>query len=270
MKQSDALFLGQPDVLQADLRVQSITCLDELDSGSINIANISGGNPTYEYSINGGPFQPSPGFNNLTEGEYNFIVRDAKNCRISFQAFVDGPPEVGVELGDDLTIFLGDSLELVPSFKGENLVFSWFEGSQSVGGDQTALPVKPLFSGVYTVEVFDSVQLCRARDEIRIVVDKTRRFFAPNAFSPNGDSNNDLFMVYGGQDVELVETMRVFDRYGNLMYEAFDFYPGDESSGWDGSFQGQVLSSGVYVYFAEVRFIDQRTEVFKGEVSLIK
>ena len=267
---TDALFLAQPEALQADLQVRSITCLDELDSGAISIVDISGGNPGYEYSVNGGPFQSSPNFSSLTEGEYDLIVRDAKNCRISFQGFVNGPPEVDVELGGDLTLFLGDSLDLVPSYKGENLVFSWFEGSRQVGGDQTALPVKPLFSGIYTVEVFDSVQLCRARDEIRITVDKTRRFFAPNAFSPNGDSNNDQFMVYGGQDVELVETMRIFDRYGNLMYEAFDFYPGDESSGWDGSFQGQVLSTGVYIYFAEVRFIDQRTEVFKGEVSLLK
>ena len=267
---TDALFLGQPEALQADLIVRSITCLDELDSGSISIANISGGSPAYEYSVNGGPFQSSVNFNNLTEGEYNFIVRDAENCRITFQAFVEGPPEVDVELGEDLTINLGDSLDLVPSYKGDNLVFSWFEGSQAIGGDQTALPVKPLSSGVYTVEVFDSTNLCRARDEIRIVVDKTRRFFAPNAFSPNEDGINDHFMVYGGQDVELVETMRIFDRYGNLMYEAFNFYPGDDSAGWDGTFQGQVLSSGVYVYLAEVRFIDQRKEVFKGEISLLK
>ncbi len=267
---SDVLSLRQPEPLEADLEVSSITCQDELDGGSIRVTMTGGGTPDYEYSIDGQAFQSNPNFFGLTEGAYAISVKDIRSCQTSLEASVEGPPEVSVDLGNDLAIFLGDSLELAPYFEGQNLTFSWFVNGEPFTNGPLSVHVKPFATANYAVEILDTLNQCRARDDVRIVVDKKRRFFAPTAFSPNGDNNNDRFLVFGGQDVEQIKTFRVFDRYGNLMHEAFNFYPGDEAMGWDGTFKGQVLPTGVYVYFAEVLFIDRREEVFKGEIALIR
>ena len=49
-----------------------------------------------------------------------------------------------------------------------------------------------------------------------------------------------------------------------------NFSPGDEMFGWDGTWRGKEADSGVYVFLAEVKFIDGKTEMFKGDVTLIR
>ncbi|HRD82001.1 MAG TPA: gliding motility-associated C-terminal domain-containing protein, partial [Saprospiraceae bacterium] len=64
-------------------------------------------------------------------------------------------------------------------------------------------------------------------------MDQRIRLFAPNAFSPNDDGINDVFMLFGGNGVERVAMLRIFDRWGNMMFEARDFLPGDPQFGWN-------------------------------------
>jgi gliding motility-associated-like protein len=111
---------------------------------------------------------------------------------------------------------------------------------------------------------------CIATDSVRIAVIKNRPVYIPNAFSPNNDGPNDLFTVYAGPAVESVQSLRVFDRWGNLVFERGEFAPNDESMGWDGRFDGRLMNGGVFVYFAEVRFIDGLVVNFKGDVTLVR
>lgn len=67
----------------------------------------------------------------------------------------------------------------------------------------------------------------------------------PQAFSPNGDGENDEFKIYFGNLPCAVETFKIFNRWGQ---QVFEFEKGDELS-WDGKLKGQYCSPGVYVYF---------------------
>ena len=60
---------------------------------------------------------------------------------------------------------------------------------------------------------------CVTEDEVIIYVNNKRRIFIPNAFSPNGDGQNDLFIIYGGLGVEEIENFQIFSRWGDLVFE---------------------------------------------------
>ena len=81
--------------------------------------------------------------------------------------------------------------------------------------------------------------------------------FAPNAFTPNGDGTNDLFTLLADGEEELVEvlTLKVFSRWGELVYEGTGPL---SSTGWDGRYNGKECASDVYAWVAEVEFLTGR------------
>ncbi|MEL6943530.1 MAG: gliding motility-associated C-terminal domain-containing protein [Bacteroidota bacterium] len=111
---------------------------------------------------------------------------------------------------------------------------------------------------------------CRASDVLNYYIDREYEMFIPNAFSPDGDGANDLFILYGGNKVKNVEALRIFDRWGRVLFEREDFIPNSPQFGWDGRFNNSPVSSGVYIYFAEVEFIDGEVKLFKGDVAVMR
>jgi gliding motility-associated-like protein len=94
--------------------------------------------------------------------------------------------------------------------------------------------------------------------------------FIPNAFSPNGDGQNDFFTLYGGQfSATKIRTMRVYTRWGEMVFEKENFDM-DNLSGWDGSIKGRAPIPGVYVYWIEIEQLGGRTKTYKGDVTLIR
>ena len=87
----------------------------------------------------------------------------------------------------------------------------------------------------------------------------------PNAFSPNGDGNNDIFRVLGLNVAEL--EVQIYDRWG---VQVFEYKTSDLLEGWDGKFKDSDCELGVYVYYAKVTFVDGSEEFTKGNVTLIR
>jgi gliding motility-associated-like protein len=88
-------------------------------------------------------------------------------------------------------------------------------------------------------------------------------FFIPNAFSPNGDGENDLLRVRGLIVKELL--LRVFDRWGELVFETTD-----RDGTWDGTYKGKKLDPDVYDYYLKVTCIDEQVSIVKGNITLIR
>ena len=96
---------------------------------------------------------------------------------------------------------------------------------------------------------------------ILIVEDGT--VFIPNAFTPNGDGMNDVFNIFGTGIRNY--TLSIFDRIGELVYE------GDESSaGWDATFHGQPVNTGVFFYVAFITYDDGTKANKKGDVTVVR
>jgi gliding motility-associated-like protein len=88
-------------------------------------------------------------------------------------------------------------------------------------------------------------------------------FFIPNAFTPNGDGNNDELTVRGLIVKELL--FRVFDRWGEMVFETKQ-----REGAWDGTFKGKKLDPDVYDYYLKVICIDNVESIVKGNVTLIR
>jgi len=118
--------------------------------------------------------------------------------------------------------------------------------------------------------VFD-VNGCQASDDLTILIRKNRRVYIPTAFSPNGDGTNDIFYIFGDErQIVKIKKFLIFNRWGEILHEAVDVLPNDLTKGWDGNFKNQRMNPGVFVYFAEVEFIDGLVELYKGDVTLMK
>ena len=95
------------------------------------------------------------------------------------------------------------------------------------------------------------------------VIPPDKGAIVPMAFSPNGDGNNDFLFVYGGQIERL--SLDVYDRWGEKVFSTTS-----QDNGWDGTFKGKEVSSGVYVYKLKAVFLDGDTENKTGNITLVR
>ena len=110
---------------------------------------------------------------------------------------------------------------------------------------------------------------CRAADSVKITVEKPRNIYVPTGFTPNNDRVNDKLTVRG-RNGTFIDIFRVYDRWGELVYEARTFKINDENAGWNGTFKGQELMTGKFVWYIEATYIDGAKEILKGHTTLIR
>lgn len=90
--------------------------------------------------------------------------------------------------------------------------------------------------------------------------------FIPNAFSPNDDGINDSFRLYGGEGLISIESLSIFDRWGNRLYQQTE----GEQFEWDGGNARNELNTGIYVYMIELILNDGRRKVLSGDFLIVK
>lgn len=111
---------------------------------------------------------------------------------------------------------------------------------------------------------------CIATDDIEIEpYCNADGIFVPNTFSPNGDGRNDIFFPMG-RGVSAIKSFRVFNRWGEMVFERSNLFANDPTAGWDGTFKGRTLSPDVYVYILVVLCYNNEILELKGNVTLLK
>jgi len=68
----------------------------------------------------------------------------------------------------------------------------------------------------------------------------------------------------------MVQLFQIFDRWGQRIYERRDVPANAAEFGWDGTYRGEAVNQGTYLWFAEVRFPDGRVDVYRGQTNLIR
>ncbi|KAA2240478.1 PKD domain-containing protein [Chitinophaga agrisoli] len=111
---------------------------------------------------------------------------------------------------------------------------------------------------------------CVSIDDVNIkLVCLSSSVFLPNTFSPNGDGQNDIFYIRG-RGVKNVKVFRIFNRWGELVFERNDINTEDISTGWDGRYKGVLLNPDVFIYYAEMMCDTNETYTLKGNVTLLR
>ncbi len=227
----------------------------------------------YEWSpASAGIFSP---FDSVTKilpaSSTTYSVRVSDECysdSASISIVVKALPDFSIT--PDTSIYLGEQARLYIKAAPDVDSFIWFPASILAPGSDphdSILFARP-DSSTYVFIFVRNIDGCRGVDSLYITI--LDGFVAiPNAFSPNGDGLNDHFFLISRGSVT-VNVFQIYNRWGELVYSYSG--PGDQSSGWDGSFRGKAQDPGNYTYVYEVVTDDASKQVYrgKGSVQLIR
>jgi gliding motility-associated-like protein len=264
--------VAPPDIPSAvRLNVQPVRCYGE-KNGSIEIADVLGGQEPLMFSIQDAPYSDVQRYDALPAGDYTLRIQTADACLFDTLVAVTTPDDWILQLGQDTSLELGQAL---PLWRSDQISDAARIASFDIQPDSLrthllcdTCPFRPLRSFAYALTARDS-NGCTAADEKMVIVSKPYRVFIPSAFAPDSDRSNALLTVQGGSDVVAIERFSVFNRWGNLMYEARQLPP-DSATGWDGSYNGKKVDPGVFICRAEVLFLNGEKEVYTQSVTMVR
>lgn len=270
---TNSFTLQAPPELTILFEGESPVCFGD-QNGRLIVTNIVGGAGPFALSLDGNPQQTTGTFpvtfNGLGSGPHLIEVEDANGCVSDVQAPVPAPQELSVNLGPDTTLRLGDSMLVQALLNFSDIEsFEWQPTQFLANPDTLATMSFPLNSIRYRLVVTSSTG-CEATDDLLITVNREKHVYIPNIIYPNSDGSNNILTVYAGQEVTQVRSMQIYDRWGELLFENRNFQPNDEFFGWEGRAKGQDVNPGVYVYVVEVEYVNGETEIFAGDVTVIR
>lgn len=177
-------------------------------------------------------------------------------------------------LGPD-SVVIGTGTQLFADISGIIDSISWTPDASLSCNDCRDPFASPDVTTTYTATIYYSENgvVCTQTDVITVyVVDQCPEdlLYVPSGFSPNQDGNNDRLYVRG-VGIQTVNFFRVFDRWGNLVFESLNTDANDASVGWDGTDNGgKRYNPGVFVYVTEVVCSNGNVLTKTGNVTLIK
>ncbi|PHI20809.1 hypothetical protein CEQ90_05455 [Lewinellaceae bacterium SD302] len=223
-------------------------------------------------SINGAAGLQLDSLGGLAAGRYAVSITDTLGCTSDWDIVIDAPTGFQLLLPEDTIIRLGEELQINGRLFSieESLVDLQWSPLDYLTCDTCLITSSlPTESITYQLLAIDPLG-CSRLDSIRISVDKQSRIYVPSAFSPNGDGVNDVFFLNFGPEIEAVEIMQIYERWGGLVYEREDFPPNDPAYGWDGRIGGKTMDPNVFVWHVRVRLLDGRTLDMSGDLTLIR
>ena len=266
-----ALVIEDQDVpTAADIEIFTPECFGE--EGSIAISTVFGGEAPYVYSVDGGvTFYNQNIFAGLAPGNVSVMVQDAEGCLYEEQVYIPGVTELLVSVLPEVEISLGETYQInatvnIPDFLLDTILWT---PDQTLSCADCLNPLAfPFETTTYQIIVTNE-NGCPAVAEILVRVDKDRKIFIPNAFSPNADGTNDRFMIYAKEGlVTRISNFQVFNRWGGKVFGVTDALPNDPAFAWDGTMKGETVNPSVFIYFAEIEFIDGEIIMYKGDVTV--
>lgn len=247
---------------------------DDLFAGEITL-NTNGGTPPYAYQIDGSEWYTHDDWlEGLYPGDvYNLSIIDANECQLDLEWIMPVVYEDGMAaLSDQLEWPLGITAEVpIQYYLTPNLIdeISW--NSTQLNCNDCLYPtfyaVSPEQLTLEITDIFGCQQLLSTQVEVIDRVD----VFIPNAFSPNGDENNDLWNIFGNPlQIARIEQLLIFDRWGNHLFQADDWPINSSRHGWDGTYRGKHMDVGVYAYSITFRLVNGEYRTVGGDVLLMR
>lgn len=267
---SDSLINLQDNRVLLD-SIQFVTQFNCGDpTANLNITEIFGGTPMFEIRVND---QIVSGVNNaIPDGISTIQIIDSAGCSLDTlvevmlieplevnglqDLTIDWPSEVNLEI---LTNRLDEEIDRIlwtpaTEFNCQNCFVQNFT-------PQNALDVE-----VIVDDIFGCQEVINFRIDLNMMIN----IFFPNVFSPNRGNDNSIFYGFGQDNqINQVNSMHIYDRYGNLVFFNENFSLNLPDEGWDGQFKNRSAETGVYTYIAFVELSNGDIRRFVGDVTLI-
>ncbi|MBT8191176.1 MAG: gliding motility-associated C-terminal domain-containing protein, partial [Bacteroidia bacterium] len=248
--------------------------------GIISIANATGGDGLYEYSIdNGQSWTNDNSFTGLADGEYTVVMQDGRGCTFEQSGLIiQQSSPMGLNAGEDTTVDYGDAyynLQVSITADPADIVnVIWQEDGiticEGTPDECFYIQVDPVEINTYCVTLTD-LYGCEYTDCVVLEEELDADVYIPNIFDPTAVDNNNRFYVQSGEYVTTVNEMRVYDRWGSLIFEGEpDHAPNLPEYGWDGRINGEKVREGIYMYFIRTTDILGQEKKHSGDVMLIR
>jgi gliding motility-associated-like protein len=260
---TNSIEVTQPTALTIETGKTDPTCYGYTDG--IAWVSVNGGSPNYTYNWNGTP-GPEQAID-IAAGVYVMNAVDSNGCEIVDTIELIDPPTTAIEiLPDSSLIPLGGQIRLntaIITSANASVTYFWEPLDGLSCYDCPSPTANPLYTTTYTVEMTDANGCKTSAEAVVDVNDKTKLYYIPNAFSPNGDGYNDVFYVYGKAITNI--KLLIFDRWGAQVFESNDL-----GFGWDGLYKGSDAQSSVFVYYVELYFENGDRVEEKGSITLLR
>lgn len=235
--------------------VSNVSCYGEKD-GKI-LLNVQGGIAPYSYQINSNLYNTNL-INNLNPGEYNIFVSDLNNCKSDTTVIISEPSPLNVSVVVSNPTCIGNDNGVIElGVSGGSYPYNYI-----VNGIKYEYPIiANLSQGSYFITVMDN-NSCEYKLTNIILSDYQEDCIRiPNAFTPNDDGINDLWVI---ENIELFPDaiVQVFNRWGQLLFETKD-----PSISWDGKFNNKLLPTGTYIYIIA---INNNDKTYTGTVTIVR
>lgn len=239
------------------------------------VLSAGGGVPPYTYSVDGVNYFDRNGFGRLNEGEYYTLrIRDAVGCEMEQPNFFYPtatrrparlpnfvPQEVAGSSVVEAEYFV--PLDQITAYRWHPA--DLFDCPTCPNPTVSAPSSQPISLAI------DNIYGCTDSLVTFVAVDGRIPVYVPNIFTPNGDGTNDFVAIYANTDqVERVVSFQVRSRWGELLWEDYDFAPNDGRRGWNGMLNGRIASVAAYVWIAEVRLTTGVLQREAGTVVLMR
>jgi gliding motility-associated-like protein len=241
--------------------------------GVVEVLDVQGGIGPFTYSLNNGSQSTEPIFENLPGGTYVVTVTASNGCTATDTITLFEGLVLDIDVGGDHYIDLGESVQLqatinIPDSLVDEVVWSPFNNTLTCHECMDPIAT-PFETTVYTATLID-IYGCMDAESLTIYVDRRSKVYAPNVFSPNGDGTNDEWTLFSGNQLDNIDEIYVYNRWGELVWENQNVVPGDLDMGWDGTFKGESVNPAVFAWYAKVTMIDGTKRLLKGDVTVIK
>ena len=220
-----------------------------------------------DYEEEGNYYQQVP------PGVYLVEVMSNNGCVAEEELIVTPTQELFIQLEQNhFSIDMGEEaqLKVISNLSGVSYVWS---PTADLNNPSIPNPIaRPFVSTFYAVAVTDG-KGCVKYDTayVEVNINREDNIFIPNTFTPNNDGPNDIFRIRSlNPGLANINSFEIFDRFGEKVYEAYDCEPETATCGWDGSFRYQKAEMGLYIWMAELEFVDGVTLRRRGGVTLLR
>jgi PKD repeat protein len=203
---------------------------------------------------------------------YNVVGFDSYNCFTDTAKVVVGVGDYPVlKLGQDQVLAAGTLFTFNPTYTNGPIKDWRWKPATDLSCINCPTPIATAKNDICYEAIATNVYGCAATDTLCIkVFCQSTQVFIPNAFIPqSGAGSNEVLMVRG-KGIKLVKSFRIFNRWGQVVFERANFTPNDKQYGWDGTIKGKLADPDVFVYTCEVVCENDVPFVYKGNVALLR
>jgi len=254
-------------VEEYDLLINQPICADD-PMGSLSVSNIQGGTAPYNFYLNGMTFLGE--IDNLSPGVYELELIDQRGCEIIDEFEITAPTPLESNLVAEITVEFGEDIQLDPNLNFSPFNIAWIDSQSKVLGNDEFLNINIQEDQRISFTATDENGCIIEKSVLILVKELDQEIYAPSAFSPNGDLVNDSYELFAAEQVSKINKLTIFDRWGNLVFQAEDYLPGDDTGKWDGNFKGKKLNSAVFIFIAEYTLIDGKQVQKTGDLTLFR